>query len=501
MVPLPKRAPAIARVASSSSVDIPVTPDDDEDAKRPRSHLVGPSTLTRNPRAQPVGGTLHEEPPSASGASAAAAAPPAPAPLARSLLLDSSIDLEAVAAAAAAREAGEQPLKQQPQEQQQPGAPPAPPSGFAAAAAAAAAAEFVSPTPSSDGADAAAAAGASPASGLAGSGSSGRPRITPQDFDILSLVGQGAFGKVFQVQHRASGRIYAMKVMKKAAVLEKNQAEYMRTERDVLTTVDHPFIVTIRYSFQTAAKLYLVLDFINGGHLFFQLYRAGIFEEALARLYTAEIVLALSHLHKLGIAHRDLKPENVLLDAEGHVKLTDFGLAKVITDGSRHNSLVGTIDYMAPEIVAGRGHGMAADWWSLGILLYEMLTGAPPFRAKNRSLLQKKITSEKIKFPPFLSSQAHKLLTALLQREEARRLGSSAGVNGGDAVQAHEFFKGLNWRKLLNKEIPAPFRPQVANDRCTGARGRGDPPCALAAIARSCERSGVRQRPQRRSVH
>ena len=154
-----------------------------------------------------------------------------------------------------------------------------------------------------------------------------------------------------------------------------------------------------------------------------------------------------------------------MLDAEGHIKVTDFGLAKVMQEGARHNSLVGTVDYMAPEIVAGRGHGMSADWWSVGVLLYEMLTGGPPFKAKNRALLQKKIVSEKIKYPPFLSTPAHRLLGALLQREEPRRLGSGPG--GAAAIQAHEFFKGLSWARLLERGIPAPFRPSVADERCT----------------------------------
>ena len=326
---------------------------------------------------------------------------------------------------------------------------------------------------------------------------SGTPRkFGPNDFSILSLVGQarghspsclsnlfpavefnpgsavrtqGAFGKVFQVQRRDDGRIFALKVMKKSVVLEKQQTEYMRTERDVLTRVVHPYIVTLHASFQTPNKLYLVLDFINGGHLFFQLYRAGIFDEPLARIYAAEIVLALKHLHELGIVHRDLKarpgpssvgsrhhppyrrrltptpqPENILLDAEGHIRITDFGLAAIIRDGSRNNSLVGTIDCaccacrpppvcitdptlrlsdMAPEIIAGSGHSKAADWWSLGVLVFEMLTGSAPFRAKNRSMLQKKILSEKVKMPPFLSTSAHRLLTAFLQRDEVRHAG------------------------------------------------------------------------------
>ncbi|CAI9091912.1 OLC1v1027033C1 [Oldenlandia corymbosa var. corymbosa] len=196
-----------------------------------------------------------------------------------------------------------------------------------------------------------------------------------EDFQVLKVVGQGAFAKVYQVRKIGSSEIFAMKVMRKDKIVEKNHAEYMNAEREILTKVDHPFIVQLRYSFQTKYRLYLVLDFVNGGHLFFQLYRQGLFREDLARIYAAEIVSAVSHLHANGIMHRDLKPENILLDAEGHAMLTDFGLAKEFDETTRSNSMCGTLEYMAPEILLAKGHDKAADWWSVGILLYEMLTG------------------------------------------------------------------------------------------------------------------------------
>ncbi|KAL6896620.1 hypothetical protein ACP4OV_007192 [Aristida adscensionis] len=283
------------------------------------------------------------------------------------------------------------------------------------------------------------------------------------DFEILKLVGQGAFGKVFQVRKKGTSEIYAMKVMRKDKILEKNHAEYMKAEREILTKVDHPFIVQLRYSFQTKYRLYLVLDFINGGHLFFQLYKQGLFREELARIYTAEIVSAVAHLHANGIMHRDLKPENILLDADGHAMLTDFGLAKEFREDTRSNSMCGTLEYMAPEIILGRGHDKAADWWSVGILLFEMLTGKPPY-VGNRDKVQQKIVKEKLKLPSFLSSEAHSLLKGLLHKEANKRLGS--GPSGSDEIKNHKWFKPINWRKLEAREIQPSFRPNVAGLTC-----------------------------------
>lgn len=289
-------------------------------------------------------------------------------------------------------------------------------------------------------------------------------RIGPADFTLLRVVGQGAFGKVFQVQHVHTKEIFAMKVMKKEEIMEKNHGDYMKAERNILTKIIHPFIVQLRYSFQTKSKLYLILDFINGGHLFFQLYRQGTFSEDLARVYTAEIVSAVSHLHTNGIIHRDLKPENILLDAEGHVKLTDFGLAKEVEESTETNSLCGTVEYMAPEILLARGHGKAADWWSVGILLYEMLTGQPPFTHRNRQKLQEKIVRDRIKLPSYLSSEAHSLLKGLLQKDPFKRFGS--GVNKSDEIKQHRWFNCINWNKLEARAIQPKFRPEVNGIEC-----------------------------------
>ncbi|XP_065871409.1 serine/threonine-protein kinase AtPK2/AtPK19-like [Euphorbia lathyris] len=285
-----------------------------------------------------------------------------------------------------------------------------------------------------------------------------------EDFEILKVVGQGAFAKVYQVRKIDTSEIFAMKVMRKDKIMEKNHAEYMNSERDILAKVEHPFIVQLRYSFQTKYRLYLVLDFVNGGHLFFQLYRQGLFREDLARIYAAEIVSAVSHLHANNIMHRDLKPEHILLDADGHAMLTDFGLAWKFDENTKSNSLCGTSEYMAPEIVLRKGHDKAADWWSLGILLYEMLTGEPPFSGGNRHKIQQKIVKDKIKLPAFLTSEAHSLLKALLQKEASKRLGSGPG--GSEEIKSHKWFKSINWKKLEAREITPSFLPEIAGKQC-----------------------------------
>ncbi|KAK7330425.1 hypothetical protein VNO77_24619 [Canavalia gladiata] len=296
------------------------------------------------------------------------------------------------------------------------------------------------------------------------------PKIGPSDFQILRVVGQGSFGKVFLVRKKGEDclngdGVFAMKVMRKDTIIKKNHVDYMKAERDILTKVIHPFIVQLRYSFQTKSKLYLILDFINGGHLFFHLYRQGIFSEDQARIYTAEIVSAVSHLHKNGIVHRDLKPENILMDADGHVMLTDFGLSKEIDLSGRSNSMCGTTEYMAPEIIQGKGHNKDADWWSVGILLYEMLTGKAPFTHANRKKLQEKIIKEKVKLPPYLTSEAHSLLKGLLQKDPSTRLGN--GTNGDAEIRSHKWFRSINWNKLEARELEPKFKPDVTGKDCT----------------------------------
>lgn len=279
-----------------------------------------------------------------------------------------------------------------------------------------------------------------------------------EDFELLKVVGKGSFGKVMQVKKKDTGLIYAMKVLKKEQLVKRKQVAHTQTERKVLQNVDHPFIVSLRFAFQSDVKLYMILDYFTGGELFFHLKNAGRFPEDRARYYAAEIALALHCLHSHEIVYRDLKPENVLLDNEGHIKLTDFGLSKdsVSSSGLTH-TFCGTPEYLAPEVIHGAGYGQAVDWWSLGTLLYEMLTGLPPFFNQNLHVMYEKIIRAKLTFPGYLSQNAKLILSLLLERNPKKRLGS--GPTGVEEIKKHKFFEGIDWTKLLNKEIKTPFKP------------------------------------------
>ncbi|MES1912266.1 MAG: hypothetical protein MHM6MM_004569 [Cercozoa sp. M6MM] len=203
-------------------------------------------------------------------------------------------------------------------------------------------------------------------------------KMSVDDFDLLAVVGKGSFGKVMQVRHKRTGQIYAMKVLKKKELIKRKQVLHTRTERNVLVDVTHPFVVSLRAAFQTRGKLYMLLDYFNGGELFFHLRNDGQFSEERCRFYAAQIILALKCLHENGVVYRDLKPENILLDSEGFIKITDFGLSKdAMADGKLTHTFCGTPEYLAPEVLRNEGHARAVDWWSLGTLLFEMMTGLP----------------------------------------------------------------------------------------------------------------------------
>lgn len=287
-------------------------------------------------------------------------------------------------------------------------------------------------------------------------------KVRLADFELLKVLGRGAFGKVMQVKKKSDGKIYAMKILKKGAIVARNQVEHTKAERSILQQLQHPFLMTLRFAFQSKDKLYLVLDYFQGGELFFHLKSQRRFSEEVARLYVAEIALAFGHLHGLGVIYRDLKPENILLDDEGHVCLTDFGLAKEMEEGDKAHTFCGTPEYLAPEIVQALGHDKAVDWWSLGILLYELTVGIPPFYSANVNEMYNKIQHGVLRFPPFLSEGCKTLIIGLLNRDPKKRLGSTKDV---EDVKSQSFFvdtAGWDWEKVYNKEVEAPFKPKVS---------------------------------------
>jgi serum/glucocorticoid-regulated kinase 2 len=285
--------------------------------------------------------------------------------------------------------------------------------------------------------------------------------LSVEDFELITVIGKGSFGKVMQVRKRDTSRIYALKTIRKIHIVNRNEITHTLAERLVLAQVNNPFIVPLKFSFQSEQKLYLVLAFVNGGELFHHLQREQQFNEERSRFYSAELLLALEHLHELDVVYRDLKPENILLDYTGHIALCDFGLCKLNMKGNeKTNTFCGTPEYLAPEILNAQGYNKTIDWWTLGVLLYEMLAGLPPFYDEVTDKMYEKILNDPLVFGPEIGFQAQSILTGLLTRDPARRL----GVNGAEEIKKHPFFgKHIDFKKLLAKKIQPPFKPSVAS--------------------------------------
>ncbi|XP_077366723.1 serine/threonine-protein kinase Sgk1 isoform X2 [Festucalex cinctus] len=291
-------------------------------------------------------------------------------------------------------------------------------------------------------------------------GPSSNPSAKPNDFHFLKVIGKGSFGKVLLARHRQDDRFYAVKVLQKKAILKKKEEKHIMSERNVLLkNVKHPFLVGLHYSFQTADKLYFVLDYINGGELFYHLQRERCFLEPRARFYAAEIASALGYLHSLNIVYRDLKPENILLDSQGHVVLTDFGLCKEnIEPNGTTSTFCGTPEYLAPEVLHKQPYDRTVDWWCLGAVLYEMLYGLPPFYSRNTAEMYDNILNKPLQLKANISNAARHLLEGLLQKDRTKRLGCDDDFM---EIKKHMFFSPINWDELNAKKITPPFNPNV----------------------------------------
>ncbi|XP_068231590.1 serine/threonine-protein kinase tricornered isoform X5 [Palaemon carinicauda] len=334
-----------------------------------------------------------------------------------------------------------------------------------------------------------------------------RSRLGVEDFEALKVIGRGAFGEVRLVQKKDTGHVYAMKILRKADMLEKEQVAHVRAERDVLVEADHQWVVKMFYSFQDPINLYLVMEFLPGGDMMTLLMKKDTLSEECTQFYIAETALAIDSIHKLGFIHRDIKPDNLLLDARGHIKLSDFGLCTGLKKSHRTEfykdlsqakpsdfttysnvpatnpmdskrraeswkknrralaySTVGTPDYIAPEVFMQTGYGPSCDWWSLGVIMYEMLIGYPPFCSENPQETYRKVMSwrETLVFPPEvpISEQARETIMRLCC-ESDRRAGSHQGI---DDLKSMKFFQHVDWEHTRERPSAIPVEVKSIDD-------------------------------------
>ena len=290
-------------------------------------------------------------------------------------------------------------------------------------------------------------------------------KVSYNDFQPIKLLGRGSFGEVLLVRLKANKKVYAMKILSKSMLKLKKQEFHTKTERDLMVKINCPFIVNIKSAFQDSTKLYMVSEFMQGGDMFFHMHdgQIVIFNNEKTKFYILELVLAIEFLHKKNMIYRDLKPENILLDEKGHVKLTDFGLSKILDEESDKTfTICGTPQYLAPEVLLKKGYDKAVDWWSLGCVMYEMLSGRLPFCIKRGMKLSQKIYEKGVEFPSNLTKEAKDLIKKLLIVDPQMRLGQ--GPNGSEDIRKHPFFKGVNWEDAWKKKIKPPFIPKLKND-------------------------------------
>jgi len=284
-----------------------------------------------------------------------------------------------------------------------------------------------------------------------------KSKVTLNDFQIIKLLGKGAFGKVLLVYNEELKKYFAMKTLRKDYIKKNQQTKHTKEERKILEKIDYPFISKLYYAFQNEKKLFMITEYMPGGEMFYHLHMNDHFNENKARFYIAEIVLAIDHLHKNNILYRDLKPENILLDELGHIKLTDFGLSKIMNniEKDRTYTVCGTPIYVAPEVLTGQGYNKLVDWWSVGVLLYEFLAGYSPYR-EARTKIDIKIYKKNLVQDPLISDTAFDLIKKFCTFDVSKRIGKNF-----EDIKNHAFFKDIDWVKLEKKEITPPYKPKI----------------------------------------
>uniref|UniRef100_A0A8C7IL32 Protein kinase C n=1 Tax=Oncorhynchus kisutch TaxID=8019 RepID=A0A8C7IL32_ONCKI len=295
----------------------------------------------------------------------------------------------------------------------------------------------------------------------------GAVKRTLKDFSFIKVLGKGSFGKVMLAELKGSEEVFAVKVLKKDVIQQDDDVDCTLTEKRILALArTHPYLCQLYCCFQTRDRLFFVMEYVNGGDLMFQIQRSRKFDEARSRFYAAEVTSALMFLHRNGVIYRDLKLDNILLDAEGHCKLADFGMCKEgIINGVTTTTFCGTPDYIAPEILQELEYGPSVDWWALGVLMYEMLAGQPPFEADNEDDLFESILHDDVLYPVWLSKEAVSILRAFMTKAPAQRLGCVLSQGCDEAIKKHSFFKDIDWTLLEQRRLKPPFKPRIKTRR------------------------------------